>query len=225
MKQDKEKESNSWFKKQFFKDDQSNHKKGKYIYLIVVLTVGTMIMLISNLFINNESSQNALPTLKNNTSIQTEENVETFGKKDSTGNSVIGDYERAYEVQLKEALDSIVGVSDVSVVVNVDATEKQVLEKNRKSQTQLTDETDREGGKRKVEDQSTDEQLVIIQNGEKEVPIVVETKKPAIRGVLVVAKGADNIQVKKWIVEAVTRSLDVPSHRVSVLPKKTKGES
>ena len=225
MKQDKEKESNSWFKKQFFKDDQSNPKKGKYIYLIVVLTVGTMIMLISNLFINNESSQNALPTLKNNASIQTEENVETFGKKDSTGNSVIGDYERAYEVQLKEALDSIVGVSDVSVVVNVDATEKQVLEKNRKSQTQLTDETDREGGKRKVEDQSTDEQLVIIQNGEKEVPIVVETKKPAIRGVLVVAKGADNIQVKKWIVEAVTRSLDVPSHRVSVLPKKTKGES
>lgn len=225
MKQDKEKESNSWFKKQFFKDDQSNHKKGKYIYLIVVLTVGTMIMLISNLFINNESSQNALPTLKNNASIQTDENVETFGKKDSTGNSVIGDYERAYEVQLKEALDSIVGVSDVSVVVNVDATEKQVLEKNRKSQTQLTDETDREGGKRKVEDQSTDEQLVIIQNGEKEVPIVVETKKPAIRGVLVVAKGADNIQVKKWIVEAVTRSLDVPSHRVSVLPKKTKGES
>ena len=94
-----------------------------------------------------------------------------------------------------------------------------------KIQTQLTDETDREGGKRKVEDQSTDEQLVIIQNGEKEVPIVVETKKPAIRGVLVVAKGADNIQVKKWIVEAVTRSLDVPSHRVSVLPKKTKGES
>ena len=225
MKQDKEKESNSWFKKQFFKDDQSNSKKGKYIYLIVVLTVGTMIMLISNLFINNESSQNALPTLKNNASIQTDENVETFGKKDSTGNSIIGDYERAYEVQLKEALDSIVGVSDVSVVVNVDATEKQVLEKNRKSQTQLTDETDREGGKRKVEDQSTDEQLVIIQNGEKEVPIVVETKKPAIRGVLVVAKGADNIQVKKWIVEAVTRSLDVPSHRVSVLPKKTKGES
>ena len=222
MKQDKEKESNSWFKKQFFKDDQSNHKKGKYIYLIVVLTVGTMIMLISNLFINNESSQNALPTLKNNTSIQTEENVETFGKKDSTGNNVIGDYERAYEVQLKEALDSIVGVSDVSVVVNVG---RPASQSHRKSQTQLTDETDREGGKRKVEDQSTDEQLVIIQNGEKEVPIVVETKKPAIRGVLVVAKGADNIQVKKWIVEAVTRSLDVPSHRVSVLPKKTKGES
>ena len=86
MKQDKEaeKESNSWMKKQFFKDDQSNHKKGKYIYLIVVLTLGTMIMLISNLFIKNESSQNALPTFKNNGYIQSKEDVETFGKKDST---------------------------------------------------------------------------------------------------------------------------------------------
>jgi stage III sporulation protein AG len=49
---------------------------------------------------------------------------------------------------------------------------------------------------------------------------VVEYQKPAIRGVLVVAKGAENIQVKKWIIEAVTRSLDVPSHRVAVMPKK-----
>jgi stage III sporulation protein AG len=52
------------------------------------------------------------------------------------------------------------------------------------------------------------------------VPVVVETKKPDIRGVLVVAKGAENIQVKKWIVEAVTRVLGVSSHRVSVVPKK-----
>src|SRR4051812_29753800 len=133
MKQDKEaeKESNSWIKKQFFKDNQSNHKKGKYIYLIVVLTLGTMIMLISNLFINNESSQNALPTFNNNNGDnQSKEDVETFGQKDSTGNSLIRDYELAYEAQLKEALDTIVGVSDVTVVVNVDATEKQVLEKN-----------------------------------------------------------------------------------------------
>ena len=144
-------------------------------------------------------------------------------KKNSTENSVIDDYERTYETQLKEALDAIVGVEDVTVVVNVDATEKKVLEKNRNTQTQITDETDREGGKRKVEDQSTEEQLVIIQNGEKEVPIVIETKKPEIRGVLVVAKGAENIQVKKWIVEAVTRSLDVPSHRVSFCRRKRRG--
>ncbi len=65
----------------------------------------------------------------------------------------------------------------------------------------------------------TDEQLVIIRNGDKEVPIVIETKKPEIRGVVVVAQGAENIEVKKWIIEAVTRALGVPSHRVAVMPK------
>lgn len=56
-------------------------------------------------------------------------------------------------------------------------------------------------------------------SGDKEVPLVVETVKPSIKGVLVVAKGAEDIKIKSMIVEAVTRALDVPSHRVSVQPK------
>lgn len=222
MKQDKG--PLSWLKKQFSKETQGENKKGKYPYLVLVLLFGTAIMLTSNLFIKDEKSTSVLPAFSNSENQQAED-VEAFGQKKTVENNVIDEYEKAYEAQLKEALDTIVGVSDVTVVVNVDATEKQVLEKNKNTQTQMTDETDREGGTRKVEDHSSDEQLVIIQDGEKEVPIVIETKKPAIRGVLVVAKGAENIQVKKWIIEAVTRSLDVPSHRVSVLPKKTKGDS
>ena len=40
MKEDKEKESFSWLKKQFAKEEQREKKKGKYLYLIVVLTLG-----------------------------------------------------------------------------------------------------------------------------------------------------------------------------------------
>lgn len=214
----------SWLKRQFSNQEETTEKKkGKYPYLILVLLFGTGFMLISNLLSNGNSENEAVPTLGNRGE-EKQEDVETFGQKNSNKDRLIDDYERSYETQLKEALDAIVGVEDVTVVVNVDSSESKVFEKNRNTQTQLTDEIDREGGKRKVEDQSMEEQLVIIQNGEKEVPIVTETKKPEIRGVLVVAKGAENIQVKKWIIEAVTRVLDVPSHRVAVMPKKTKGE-
>ena len=112
------------------------------------------------------------------------------------------------------------GVSNVSVIVNIDATETKVYEKNSVAQRQTTEETDRDGGERKVEDFSTDEKIVIIREGDKEVPLVKETKKPTIRGVLIVAKGADDIRVKKEIIEAVTRVLNVPSHRVAVSAKK-----
>lgn len=221
---DNEKGPFTWLKKLLSKDGQPDKKAGKYQYLLLVLLFGAAIMLISNMLFKESTSTEEVSVFKNGEEAKQEEEVPVFGQKQSGGNDEIANYEKAYEAQIKEALDAIVGVEDVTVVVNVDATEKRVLEKNSTTQTQTTDETDREGGKRQVEDRSKEETLVIIRNGEKEVPIVIETKKPAIRGVLVVAKGAENIQVKKWIIEAVTRALDVPSHRVSVMPKKTKGE-
>lgn len=217
MDKEKDKGPISWLKKQL-STEPSEKKPGKYQYLLIVLLFGAAIMLISNMFLKEDVSNADLPVF-NNESEATEE-VPAFGQKKSQQNEIISDYENKYENQLKEALESILGVGEVTVVVNVDATEKKVLEKNRTNQSQSTNETDREGGKRQVEDSSNEEQLVIIRNGEKEVPIVVETKKPEIRGVLVVAKGADNVQVKSWIVEAVTRVLGVPSHRVAVMPKK-----
>lgn len=177
-------------------------------------------MVLSNFLFSGETKSD-LPVFNNQ---EAKEEVETFGTSKSNSNEMITEYENRYENQLKEALEGINGVDDVTVVVNVDATEKKILEKNTVSSSQTTEETDPKGGKRRIENQSEDEQLVISQEGEKELPIVIETKKPEIRGVLVVAKGAENIQVKTWIIEAVTRVLDVPMHRVSVLPKKTKGE-
>ncbi|MBY0122437.1 stage III sporulation protein AG [Bacillus sp. S/N-304-OC-R1] len=222
---EKEKGPLSQLKKWLFnKDDQTDKKPGKYQYLLLVLLFGAAIMLISNIFFQDKPSNANLAVMKNQQEGNGDEDVPAFGQKQKAGNDTISAYERAYEAQLKEALDTIIGVEDVTVVVNVDATEEKVLEKNKTSKKQITDETDREGGKRNVEDISNEEQLVILREGEREVPIVLETKKPKIRGVLVVAKGADNIQVKKWIIEAVTRALDVPSHRVAVMPKKTKGE-
>jgi stage III sporulation protein AG len=145
-----------------------------------------------------------------------------FNQSKGSSTDSISDYEAEYENQLKEALETISGVGTVSVVVNVESAGEKIVEKNRITGNQVTKETDREGGKREVEDQSTDEQVVIIQDGEKETPIVVQTKKPEIRGVLIVAQGADNIYIKKTIIESVTRVLGVPSHRVAVASKKMK---
>jgi stage III sporulation protein AG len=208
----------SWLKKVLKVGGNSEKKPGKYQYMLVVLCIGAAFMLVGNIvFKNGPNSADVAVT----TSGKVEsEDVPAFGLSKGSGNKAVAAYEEKYESQLKKALQQMLGVNDVTVVVNIDSSDKKVLEKNRVSKSQTTEETDREGGERKVEEASIDEQLVIIREGEKEVPIVVETKKPEIRGVLVVAKGAENIQVKKWIVEAVTRALDVPSHRVAVMPKK-----
>ncbi|WP_412758776.1 stage III sporulation protein AG [Metabacillus fastidiosus] len=192
-------------------------KQGKYQYFVIVLVLGIAFMLISNLFSKQPGEDAALPVANP----VENENTEVFKQtKNEEKGSTIKDFENEYENQLKEVLETVAGIDDVSVIVNVDATSMKVLEKNSVSQNQVTEETDREGGTRKVEDKSNDEQVVIIRNGEQETPLVLQTKKPEIRGVLIVAKGADNIHIKQTIVEAVTRALGVPSHRVAVAPKK-----
>ncbi|RJS62471.1 stage III sporulation protein AG [Bacillus sp. PK3_68] len=135
------------------------------------------------------------------------------------------DFEKIYERELTAALEQIAGVSNVTVVVTIEASERKVFEKNTAVKTQETKEQDKKGGERTITDQTRDENLVMVKKDGGEAPVIQEMKKPDIRGVLVVAEGAENIQVKKWIIESVTRVLNVPSHRVAVMPKKPKEDA
>ncbi|WP_369902666.1 stage III sporulation protein AG [Bacillus manliponensis] len=210
----------SFFQKLFKGNDKDEKEKEKKVtpkFLLILLILGVLLMFSSNLF---PAKEEALPVLKQETGQESPKDVPTFGGKNSDTMSAVEKYEKAYEQELKAALEEVSGVKDVSIEINLDSSEEKILEKNIVKRSQTTDETDKEGGKRKVNDESMDEKTVIIREGDKETPIVLRTEKPKVRGVLVVAKGVDNIQVKQMVREAVIRMLDVPSHRVSVLPKK-----
>lgn len=211
----------SWLQQLLNKNnDQKDKKPSVYVNVFIIVMLGIGLMMASSFFTANQTGQtnNVQPVFNNKEN--NEDDAQVFGQKKSEDFKSTRDYEIYLQNEMKDALEMITGVEDVKVVIYVDATERKEFERNKVTQKQVTEEADQEGGKRVVEDTSVDEQLVIVKDGDKEGPIVTQTMKPKVSGVLVVAKGADNIQVKKWIIEAVTRALDVPSHRVSVMPKK-----
>ena len=59
---------------------------------------------------------------------------------------------------------------------------------------------------------------VVLQNGN--TPYIVKEYAPEIRGVFILAEGADDSAVKNQITEAVSKLLDVPVHKISVEKKK-----
>ncbi|KGX90905.1 stage III sporulation protein AG [Pontibacillus halophilus JSM 076056 = DSM 19796] len=196
-------------------------------YVVLVALLGLLLLIVSDVFGGKETPSNDFVTSEDQPSPSSTagQNQETFLQKNkgsSSGDS-LSELEETYEEDLKTLLETVDGVSQVEVFVNLDATEKHVYERNVSESQQETKETDTNGGERTITDSSEDKQLVLSRQGDQETPILIQTKKPEVRGVLVVAKGADHMQVKEWIVEAVSRSLDVPTHRISVMPKKQGG--
>ncbi|MCM3627346.1 stage III sporulation protein AG [Paenibacillus glycanilyticus] len=128
--------------------------------------------------------------------------------------------ERPLENRLKEILEKIVGVGSVDVLVTIDSTEEiEIARHNQESQT-ITDETDRNGGKRHITAINKDGQVVIAEVSGDQKPIVTKTINPSIRGVLIVAKGAENLTVRRLIIDAVEKGVNVPATRISVAPSK-----
>ena len=61
---------------------------------------------------------------------------------------------------------------------------------------------------------------VMKKEGTLETPFVSEEILPQIRGVLIVASGADDLKLKEEITVAISAVLGVPLHKVRVLPAK-----
>lgn len=128
--------------------------------------------------------------------------------------------EQPMEARLKDILEKIVGVGTVDVLVTIDSTEEVVVERNEQESQQVTDENDRNGGRRHITSITKDGQVVLYEVSGDQKPIVTKTINPRIRGVLIVAKGAENATVRRLIIHAVEKGVNVPVNRISVVPSK-----
>lgn len=209
------------FKKltEWLRNQNANKKVSKSNYLIILACVGVILLIVSQWFsAPKESNVSEINSLIQADTKQTE------ATSTRNVNDPLLELEQAYQTDLAAMLEEIAGISNVEVMVNLDATSEMIYEKNLIVGTQTTVESDQGGGTRNIDDLTEEQQVVIIRKGDEEVPLVVQNKKPIVRGVLVVANGVEQIQIKEWAIEAVSRVLSVPPHRISIMPR-SKGES
>jgi stage III sporulation protein AG len=149
------------------------------------------------------------------------EGEEVFASREPAHVSPFEAIEQPLEARLKDMLEKIVGVGTVDVLVTVDSTEEIVYEKNGRLTRQQTDETDGQGGTRHITQITQDGSVVLYEVSGGQTPVVVKRIQPKIRGILVVAKGAENRTVRELILDAVRKGTGVPAGRISVVPRKT----
>ncbi|OMF34250.1 stage III sporulation protein AG [Paenibacillus sp. FSL H8-0548] len=138
----------------------------------------------------------------------------------ASSGSMFAAIEHPLEARLKEILEKIVGVGSVDVLVTVESTEEIIIAQNEQESQQTTDENDPNGGKRHITSITKDGQVVLYEISGDQKPIITKTINPRIRGILIVARGAENMTVRRLIINAVEKGINVPVNRISVVPSK-----
>lgn len=134
-------------------------------------------------------------------------------QKDTEKETKISDKE-VLEQELEEVLSKISGVGKTKVLITYRDSGELVVEKDSKNQTSMIRETDSTGGSRITTEENLEDQT--IYNASKE-PYVIREKVPQVEGVLVVAEGGGNVEVKNQIIEAVQALFDVEIHKISIM--------
>ncbi|HEX2954312.1 MAG TPA: hypothetical protein VHR47_10065 [Bacillota bacterium] len=124
--------------------------------------------------------------------------------------------ETQWERELSQALSHIKGAGHVWVDLTLEGSDIQMWQEKEESETrQLTEE----GASRREERQSrSNRDLVFTQRNGVEVPVLQQKRRPGVLGVLVIAGGADDPEVREELCNAVAVATGAQLHRITVLP-------
>lgn len=112
------------------------------------------------------------------------------------------------EKELERLLEKINGAGKVEVMITLESSFENVFAKGYSTKEDKSDGN---------EEKEFSEDYIIIKNGSSnEECLVVKVYEPAIKGVAVIAQGADNIKVKNAIIQTVCALFNISSARVSV---------
>ena len=185
-------------------DGESGGKNSLLRKIIIIGMVGTLLLLFGNVFVNtgNESTKSPVTSVR--------EDKEVFADLN---------YEKKLTSELEEIISLMKGVGKVKVKIYTGGYPEYDYEYNNNKINKTTSENDQNGGERRIVEDNFESELVIINDTSgNEKPVIKRTILPDIEGVLIVAQGAENSRVKYEIIKSVSSLLNIPIHKINVLP-------
>ena len=204
-------------------------KIGKDRYAILFL-IGIMCVVIAAILDNAEKKQSvADKEMTADTAGSMGESQDSWGGQNSeTGRAAVfsGDssvdsgsmlsYSEYFEEHLEKMLSKMEGVGKVCVVVTMQSSEEMILEKNTPYRRQ-TDEETKDGQQSMTTEIESDSQVVFYENSDgRQVPIVVRRCAPTVRGIVVLAQGADMPGVSEKISQLLVALFGIDEHKIKV---------
>lgn len=182
-------------------EEMDNKKQIVNIFIIILVSI--IILIGSSIFKDNNKSSPS-PVIK--------EKPKEYNSYEQE------DYSNYLESKLTKILGRLNGVGTISVMITLEDSVEKIPATNTTKSSEQTTETDSEGGKRDSirEDSSTQ----IINHSSDGSIVVLKEVNPNIKGVIVVADGAEDPIILETLYEAVKTVLGVSGNKVNVYSSK-----
>lgn len=127
--------------------------------------------------------------------------------------------EQEMEKSLQEILTKIKGAGKVDVMITFYSGNESVPAVDVKTSESNTDEKDKEGGSRSIKQGDKDNKIVYEENQGVKKPFIVKEILPKVKGVVIVAEGAGDIEVKSDLAKATEALFDIAAHKIQVFQR------
>lgn len=177
--------------RKFFED------KKNYYNFLVILFIGLLLIFVGSSFFNIEKPK----TIQQTNSY-------------STINDLKLSYEENLEAKLEETLSYVYGVGKVKVMISFENGKEIVTKNDFSKETSDIVEEASNGDKRQTKNYNQSSTTVKIDG---DSPLIVKEINPKILGVVIVAEGGGDINVKNNLINATKALLNVDIHKIEVL--------
>ena len=188
-------------------DGKNNKKKIENLVVFIVIIIITVIAINAIWSDGSKKSNKQENVLDSNKKLAT---TSTNQQQDQTNTM------EQLKGNLEEILAKINGVGKVNVLVTYTESSQLVAMYNENTKETSTEEKDTEGGTRLTKESDTQKDVIYQEeNGEKK-PITQKTIMPKIEGAIITAEGANDVNVKTNIIQAVEAVTGLATHKIQV---------
>ena len=189
------------------KQEGNNKKKIENLVFLVVILIITVVAI--NAIWNGNSKKNKQDENSQN-SKQLAQNINNTTIETSSSTS------KELEKNLETILSRIQGVGEVKVFINYSESSEVVPMYNEASKNSNTEETDTQGGIRKIQEQDSQKEIIYKEENGEKVPITKKIVEPKVQGAIITAKGAGDVNTKTSIIQAVEAVTGLATHKIQV---------
>ncbi len=185
---------------------------------VIIAIVGAICLIAGSVLFEDNQNKTQINQLDQNSALAVQQSktqsdaVEAMKQtKDETKSEM--------EENLRSILSKIKGAGKVDVMITFVSGNESVPVYDVNTTQSSTQEKDKEGGARDIKESSKDNKIVYEESQGTKKPFVVKELLPKVKGVVIVADGAGNAEVKNNLSMAAQALLEVADYKIQVFQR------